>query len=255
MMNLKRGQKVKLTDGLDLSRAFSVEIGLSGGAVYDFSCCGLDADGKCSHDDYFVFYNNLACPGAGISLQEPYVNPSRFDIALSALPPFIAKLGFTATIDGDGTMGQIAAGAVSVSQNGAEIWRLPLAAGDFDRQKAIIAVEIYQKAGVWRLSAVANGFDGGQEKLCEFYGIKVVDDDTSTRNKTPSAAQSTPAPVETPPAAAPATVSRPAPAASVQSAPAPARATPPAGDDRLNEKGNVVYDTEEFGPPADDDWV
>jgi tellurite resistance protein TerA len=229
-MNLKRGQKVKLTDSLDVTRSFSVEIGITGDTEYDFSCFGLDADGRCSREEYFVFYNNLACPDAGVTLRAAE-NPAVFDVTLAALPSFIAKLGFVATIDGNSTMGQIASGHVIVSQDGVEIWRLPLDAGDFDRQKAIIAVEIYQKAGVWRLCAVANGFDGGLSDLLAFYGVE-----EAKENATPPTPPQPPKPdtprVET-------TIT----------------ATTPASERRQNKSEVIAADDDDYYPRSNDDWV
>jgi hypothetical protein len=68
MINLEKGQRVKLQDAIKLSPLFSLEIGIKGNAVYNFSCFGLDSNGR-SRDEYFIFFNNLNCPGNAIVLK------------------------------------------------------------------------------------------------------------------------------------------------------------------------------------------
>jgi stress response protein SCP2 len=174
MVNLERGQKVKLQDAINLAQLFTLEIGINGSAVYDFSCFGLDSNGR-SRDEYFIFFNNLNCPNNAVVLKGA-TNPAVFDLNLSNLSPDIIKLGFTATIDGDSTMGKISQCNIAIRQNNAVCFQMKMSGSDFRNQKAIIAIELYKK-DVWRLSAVGNGFDGGLSELLKFYGLEEGEDD------------------------------------------------------------------------------
>jgi stress response protein SCP2 len=177
MVNLEKGQKVTLQDALNPLRLFSLEIGIKGNAVYDFSCFGLDRNGR-SRDEYFIFFNNLNCPDNALVLKGA-TNPAIFDVNLSNLSPDIIKLGFTATIDGDSTMGQISQCTIAIKQNNVVCFQMQMSGSDFRNQKAIIAIEIYKK-DVWRLSAVGNGFDGGLSELLKFYGLEEGEDDSAS---------------------------------------------------------------------------
>jgi stress response protein SCP2 len=189
MINLEKGQKVKLQDVINPSMPFELEINIKGNAVYDFSCFGLDNNRR-SRDEYFVFFNNLTCPDNAIVLKGA-TNPAVFDINLSSLPPDIIKLGFTATIDGNATMGQISNCSINIRQNNTAYFQMQMSGSDFRNQKAIIAIEIYKK-DVWRLSAVGDGFDGGLSELLKFYGLEEADD--SDLPPTPSPPPESPPP-------------------------------------------------------------
>lgn len=96
-------------------------------------------------------------------------NSAKFLLKLSLLPQSVDRLIFTASIDGNGTMGSINKYIFRILQNGKESIRMDLSGSDFKAEKAIICVEIYRK-DEWRISAVANGFNGGLSALLALYG-------------------------------------------------------------------------------------
>ena len=55
-MIAERGTRDKLEKYFDLSRPLTVTLQVSGKAVYDFCCFGVDADEKLSDDRYMIFY-------------------------------------------------------------------------------------------------------------------------------------------------------------------------------------------------------
>lgn len=163
MSEMVRGFRGKIT-----AEILTVDMNISGSAVYDFSCFGVDADGKLSDDRYMVFYNQPQSPNNEITYNAPNSNGASFSVALSELPQSVAKLVFTASIDGDGTMSQISSHTVRIS-GGSDEFDMTLYGGDFQNERAIISVEIYRKDG-WRVSAVASGFNGGLRELLKNYG-------------------------------------------------------------------------------------
>lgn len=167
-MQFIKGMRDKLQKYLDESREFVMDVDVAGNAVYDCCCFGVDADGKLSNEQYMVFYNQTASPNGEIRYSAEG-NKSSFRIHLSRLPKEIAKLVFTLSIDGDGTMADLDRCCISLRQDAKKSISLVTTKADYSQQRAIIFVEIYQKDG-WRLAAVLNGFNGGLSALLAHFG-------------------------------------------------------------------------------------
>lgn len=167
-MNIQRGMRDKLEKYMNPGQSIDVYMDVAGGAVYDYCCFGVDANGKLSDDRYMVFYNQTSSPGREIQYS-PNGSGAKFAVNLSALPGTIVKLVFTVSIDGSGTMGDISHHSVRIQQGLSESIALDMTGADFRQEKAIISVEIYKK-DVWRFAAVASGFNGGLGDLLRAYG-------------------------------------------------------------------------------------
>lgn len=167
-MNLQRGMRDKLDKYLNTNQPIEVTMDVQGSAVYDYCCFGVDSAGKLSDDRYMVFYNQTSSPRNEISYSMNG-RSAKFNVNLGALPPNIQKLVFTVSIDGNGTMGDISSHNVVIRQGYGESLNLNLSGSDFQKEKAIIAIEIYKK-DAWRVAAVANGFNGGLGDLLRAYG-------------------------------------------------------------------------------------
>ena len=167
-MNIQRGMRDKLDKYLRPAQELEVLMDVSGSAVYDYCCFGVDGAGKLSDDRYMVFYNQTQSPGREIAFAANGQG-ARFTVSLERLPDSIQKLVFTVSIDGSGTMGDISSHSVSVRQDGKEALRLQMNGADFHSEKAIISIELYKK-DVWRFGAVASGFNGGLGDLLRAYG-------------------------------------------------------------------------------------
>ena len=194
-MEIQRGFRDKLDKYAASSQEMTVVMKTEGSAVYDYTCFGVDANDKLSDDRYMVFYNQLSSPQREISFREQN-GQACFTLQLSRLPLSVNKLVFTVSIDGAGSMGQIRTHSLSILQNGREVIGLSLTGNDFRDEKAIISVEIYRK-DVWRIAAVARGFNGGLGDLLRAYGGEEAEDDASPVGSAPSA-QSLPAQPQTP---------------------------------------------------------
>ena len=164
-MHIERGFRGKLSDYVDVSQTVSVDVSVSGGSVYDYSCFGVDESGKLSDDRYMIFYNQTSSPNNEIAYYLKQDGAS-FTLNLAGLPPNIARLVFTVSIDGAGTMGQISSHTLSVNN----ALTLSLTGQDFSGEKAIISAEIYRKDSDWRFAAIAGGFNGGLPELLKHYG-------------------------------------------------------------------------------------
>lgn len=197
MMEFVRGQKAKVSD---LTPSTTLDVALDvvprGAQVIDVSCFGLDADGKLSDDRYFVFYNQKASPEGAISMVgSRHGSREVFQVDLSRIPDKIHRLVFTAAIDGDGTMADLAQSQIRLLANGAPVARFGFAGGDFGAEKAVMVAEIYRK-DVWRFTANGQGFNGGLSALLAHFGGEEAE-------PAPAPSPPSPAPSPPPPAAAP----------------------------------------------------
>lgn len=164
MTNYARGQKGKLAD-MGCNGVFPVVLNLAAqGLDIDTSCFGLDINGNLSDDRYMVFFNQKSCPDGGITL-EVNNNSSTFHIDILRLPDSIQKLVFTASINGEGTMHQLGASALSLGDT-----TFSFSGPDFQGEKAVIIGEIYKRDGQWRFGAVGQGFNGGLSALLKNFG-------------------------------------------------------------------------------------
>ena len=167
-MNTQKGQRDKLEKYLDVNQELEVVMQVEGTAVYDFTCFGLDAQEKLSDDAYMVFYNQMQSPNREICYQA-MGREAHFFVNLNQLPEKIQKLAFTVSIDGAGNMGMINRHVVQIRQNNQSLLELSLSGGDFQKETAIISMEVYKK-DVWRFCMTASGFNGGLGDLLRNYG-------------------------------------------------------------------------------------
>jgi stress response protein SCP2 len=171
---IQRGFRGKIDEYFDSSKELSINLKVDGSDVYDSCCFGLDLNDKLSDDSYMVFYNQKSSPKGEIVLEKSG-NDSSYRFNLSKLPSNINKLAFTVSIDGQGVMSQVRSFSIVLSQKGGlfggnkKAVELNLSGQDFQQEKALIAFEVYKKE-VWRLSALASGFNGGLSALLKHYG-------------------------------------------------------------------------------------
>ena len=163
-MIAQRGTRDKLDKYFNVNRPLKVILKTNGAATYDFCCFGVDANNKLSDDRYMIFYNQLQSPASEI-LGKEIPSGMEFTIKLDALPQTIQKLVFTCSIDGAGTMNEIASHKILIGDQVSAEFN----GGDFEKEKAITSLEIYRKNG-WRFNVVARGFNGGLDALLAFYG-------------------------------------------------------------------------------------
>lgn len=171
-MQFRKGMRDKLEKYLDIENEIEVILELSGNAVYDFCCFGVDQNNQLSDDRYMIFYNQVESPDGEITYSR-INNTGKFKLHLGSLPAGIQKLVFTISIDGNGTMSEILFLKSSLIQGNSECISLDLTGTDFLAEKAVILIELYRK-GTWRIGAVANGFKGGLAALLRYFGGEEV---------------------------------------------------------------------------------
>ena len=172
MQEIRRGFRGKIDDHFNSSNEIEISVTVAGGGAYDSCCFGVDANDKLSADDYMVFYNKTSSPKGEITLSGSGAD-TKYKVDLSKLPAHISKLVFTVSIDGAGVMSQIQRLQIAMRQGG-ETLSLTLTGADFRDEKAVIGIEVYKK-DVWRVAAVASGFNGGLSALLKHFGGKEIE--------------------------------------------------------------------------------
>ncbi|WP_413519398.1 VWA domain-containing protein [Psychrobacter glacincola] len=140
----------------------------------DISCFALDAAGKLINDDYMVFYNQPTSPCGQIKLahyeSQPTANKgiqAEFEVNLSKLAVNIDSLFFVLSADTPlNKIQSLEIGIWQQSQKAQAAYR----AADFAQQQASMLMQLYRKSGVWRVSNVAQGFNGGLAAIVQHFG-------------------------------------------------------------------------------------
>ncbi len=192
-VNLSKGQRVSLEKSMTMAL-----VGLgwdvnqyNGGYDFDLDASAflLDASGKVTKDNDFIFYNNLksdteAVVHTGDNLTgEGEGDDEVILIDFTKLPENIEKVAITVTIHDADVRGQnfgqvsnayvrVAKRAGSNDMEGQEILRYDLME-EFSVETALVVCELYKQNGVWKFNAVGSGFAGGLATLCNNFGVNV----------------------------------------------------------------------------------
>ena len=243
----QRGHKAKISD-LTAGTDLYVGVQISGpGLTFDISCFGLDADERLSDDRYFIFFNQPKSPEDSIQLLGAQSGDTEsFRVTLDRIPSQIQKLSFTATIDGDGQMSQIAPGYLRIVAGGEEVARYPFDGGEFTTERAVMVGDLYLK-DVWRFAAVGQGFDGGLEALLQNFGGEVAEEEPAPE---PASQPGIPAQSQAPAFAPPPQAAPPAPSFGAPPAPAPAPAAPSPAPPAPTSPQTFTPPGQTFTPPG-----
>ncbi len=189
-VSLAKGGRMSLSKGLN-----KIYVGLgweeraTEGADFDLDASAflLNASGKVSKDDDFIFYNNLNEGGAVEHMGDNLTGGEgdedeeiiKIDlIRLKNETPNVEKIAITVTIhDAENrkqNFGQVNNAFIRVvdDESNQEIVRFDLTE-DYSTETAMIFGEIYKRKGEWKFAAVGQGYSGGLAAVCNSYGINV----------------------------------------------------------------------------------
>ncbi|MFQ3544104.1 TerD family protein [Halobacillus rhizosphaerae] len=191
VVQLSKGQRVDLTKtNPGLTKAV---IGLGwdinkyhGGDDFDLDASAflVNGQGKCEHDQDFVFYNNLEHPSGGVvhtgdnRTGEGEGDDEQLVVDFGKVPSHVDKIGIAVTIhDADArsqNFGQVSNAFVRLvdESSNEELLRFDLGE-DFSIETAVVICELYRNQGEWKFNAIGSGFSGGLASLCRNYGLEV----------------------------------------------------------------------------------
>ncbi|MCW2608434.1 MAG: polymerase [Frankiales bacterium] len=134
----------------------------------------LDANDQVVCDDGLVFYNNPSTLDGAVTLTSDGPSEQSITVDLDALPQWAQRITIAAAIDDDvATFGDIGAVAVSAGPGGeaAVFAEATLDAATVERTLSLL--ELYRRAGAWRLRAVGQGWTTGLAELAVLHGVDV----------------------------------------------------------------------------------
>lgn len=191
---LRPGEALPLSD-LGPTATAGLTVGLTAaGTTPDLVAMLVGDNGKVRTDDDLVFYNNPASADGGVTWTGQPQAPQWLTISPASLDADVARVVLGAA---GGLLEAPAPGLLTVTV--ADTSGTPLAAASFQADAqlaAMILLEVYRRAGAWRLRLLAQGYAGGLAALVTEFGVDVDDPGTAAApDSTPSAA---PAPSLTP---------------------------------------------------------
>ncbi|MFT2014566.1 TerD family protein [Streptomyces sp. 796.1] len=204
----------------------------------DVSGLLLTASGKVRSDDDFVFYNQPTGPGVSHRAAAGGAGDS-ITVDTSAVPADIDKVVVTASLDAPGATfaGTEPTATVRGADDGSVI--ATFTPPQLGTETALVVVEVYRRAGAWKVRAVGQGYANGLAGIATDFGVSV--EEPAAPAAQPVAPPAPPAPPAGFPAAPPAPPAPPvmAPPPAPHTAPA-APPPPPAGTGKVNlDKGRV----------------
>ncbi len=217
MTTLSRGANASLVTG-------RVDVAVAGarqGAV-DLMVFQLDADRRVRNDADFVFFNQPVSPEGAVRL----VAADRIAVDLSAVPAVIVTLAVAVALD-DSVAGSLAGiTGLGVTLSGSESHRAD--ASGLTVERAAVLIEIYRRAGGWKVRNVSAGWAAGLSALVAEHGVTVDDAPVGPEVALPPAVLPQRPPRSGPPPA-PARSAPPSSAPPDRSLPMPGGFPPPGG--------------------------
>ena len=190
VISLKKGEKIDLSKSAPALKRAMIGLGwdandrVGGQFDLDASCFLLDANGRASGIQDFIFYNNLVGGNGSVQHQGDNLtgdgdgDDEQILIEFDKVPANIAKIAITITIDQADVrrqnFGMVRNAFARVVDNDTQREMIRFDLGeDFSTETAIIAVEFYRHNGSWKMSAVAQGYAVGLAALARSYGLNV----------------------------------------------------------------------------------
>ena len=173
-MNLLIGQRMALPEGQQKSiLSFSFKaLGL-----VDISAFALSDNDKLVSEDYMIFYNQPNSPCQSIKLtdyqQTNNATSADFLCNLAQVPSNVASIYFV--ISSDNLLSQVQSMNFSLSAQGGEAINADYKPSDFGQTQATMLIQLYKKNNQWRVSNVAQGFNGGLPDVVRHFGGEVAD--------------------------------------------------------------------------------
>jgi stress response protein SCP2 len=193
-------------------------------APADLSVLLVNESGKVRSDADFVFYNQPTGPGVRC-LQPSAGQPWRVEVDLAAVPDDVHAVRLVTSLDDTtATFGQFGRPVARVADEAGNP-QIAFTMTDLSTESIVVALELYRRAGAWKVRAVGQGYAGGLADLITDHGVSVDDDPAPAAAAPPAAAQPSVAPpAPAAPAAAPVTAPVAAPVAVPVAVPVPAAA-------------------------------
>ncbi|MGZ8176727.1 AIM24 family protein [Williamsia sp. SKLECPSW1] len=168
--------------------ATPVSVSVACAVPVDVSALLLAENGRVRSDADLIFFNNPV--GPGVQYRHGAGGPDVVAIDTASIPPDVATIAVTASLDGSGpaTFGAAPTLVATVSAGGESI---TFQMTGLTSEAAVVCVEIYRRGDAWKVRAVGQGYDDGLAGIATAYGIDIDDEPSPTAQQTVPAAQQT----------------------------------------------------------------
>jgi stress response protein SCP2 len=154
---LRKGENATLDGG-----RVRVAVTAAGRAI-DVSAVLLGGDRRVRSDDDLVFFNHPAKDGVRLEGAEVVIDPD-------VVPDDVSTIALVASVDGPGTFDGV---TVRADVDGGPGFEGPaMLAGE----AVVVIVEVYRRAGAWKIRAVGQGWASGLAGLATDFGVDVTDE-------------------------------------------------------------------------------
>lgn len=175
-MDLLIGRRMALPDNHQNS-ILNIGFHFKGLDQVDISAFALTDDNKLVSEDYMVFYNQVSSPCQSIKLtdyqQANNTTSAAFLCNLAQIPDKVASIYFV--ISSDGLLNRMQSLSFSLSSQGNQLFSANYKPSDFGQTQATMLIQLYKKKAQWRVSNVAQGFNGGLPDVVRYFGGEVAD--------------------------------------------------------------------------------
>ncbi|MET9611063.1 TerD family protein, partial [Streptomyces sp. NPDC006512] len=152
----------------------------------DVSGLLLAADGKVRSDADFIFYNQPSGPGVSYRSGGGSA-PDSITVDTSALPPGIERIVVTASPDAAGQTFQGVEPTATVRDAAGGSVIATFTPPQLGSETALVVVEVYQRAGAWKVRAVGQGYSNGLAGIATDFGVSVEDEPAPVAAAAPAA--------------------------------------------------------------------
>lgn len=166
-MQLARGANGPLT-----SPTLTISVAGARTGTVDLMAFQLTEDGRVRGDHDFVFFNQPQSVEGGVRLTAG----DAMALDLRAVPAEVTTIAVAVALDAsiEGPLAGISALGVRVEQPGEAVVECPVAG--LTTERAVVLLEVYRRAGAWKVRNVSAGWDGGLDDLVREHGVSVDDE-------------------------------------------------------------------------------
>ncbi|GAA1663471.1 VWA domain-containing protein [Fodinicola feengrottensis] len=156
----------------------SLRIGVAGASqgTVDLFVLQLTENRRVRTDNDLVFFNQPASPEGAVRLTDG----STVDINLGQVPAEVDMLAVAVSLDDSvpGSLATVPSLGVTVSGVGDPVRAM---AGDLSSERAALLVEVYRRAGGWKIRNVSQGWAAGLSAVLREHGIDVAESGSEPR--------------------------------------------------------------------------
>ncbi|MGW0665320.1 TerD family protein [Streptodolium elevatio] len=164
-----RDQRMQIVKGANApvpTQPCRVTVGAPGAPI-DVSAVLLGSDGKVRSDDDLVFYNHPRQDGVAVAGRTVQID-------LPSLPADVDRIAVVASVDPDKPIEHFDANTTPGAVLESGVVHVAFAPPAFaDRETVAVVMEVYRRAGAWKVRAVGQGWASGLAGLATDFGVDV----------------------------------------------------------------------------------